>query len=103
MDKFEPTIKPGGVLLYDTNGITRHPSRTDIQIFQVDAAAESARMMTTKTFNMIVLGAFLKIKPIIRVENIVKGIRDSLPPRHHHLIPVNEDAVKRGMEIVKSL
>jgi len=103
MDKFEPSVKPGGVLLYDTNGITRHPSRTDIHIFQVEAAAESARMMTTKTFNMIVLGAFLKIKPLIKVENIIKGIRDSLPARHHHMIPVNEDAVKRGMEIVKSL
>ena len=25
MDKFEPMVKPGGILLYDTNGITRHP------------------------------------------------------------------------------
>jgi 2-oxoglutarate ferredoxin oxidoreductase subunit gamma len=103
MDKFEPTVKPGGLLIYDTNGITRHPSRKDIQIWQVDAAAESARMMTTKTFNMIVLGAFLKIKPLIAVENVVKGIKDSLPARHHHLIPVNEDAVKRGMEIATQI
>jgi 2-oxoglutarate ferredoxin oxidoreductase subunit gamma len=99
MDKFEPAVKPGGLLIYDTNGITRHPNRKDIDIWQVDAAAESARMMTTKTFNMIVLGAFLKIKPLIAIENVVKGIKDSLPARHHHLIPVNEDAVKRGMEI----
>jgi 2-oxoglutarate ferredoxin oxidoreductase subunit gamma len=49
---------------------------------------------------MIVLGAFLKIKPIILMENIIHGIKDSLPARHHHLIPVNEDALKRGMEIV---
>ena len=25
MEKFEPMVKPGGVLIYDTNGITRHP------------------------------------------------------------------------------
>lgn len=25
MDKFESQVKPGGVLIYDTNGITRHP------------------------------------------------------------------------------
>ena len=100
MDKFESTVKPGGVLLYDTNGITRHPQRKDIKIFQVEAAAESSRMLSSKTFNMIVLGAFLKIKPIILMENIIHGIKDSLPARHHHLIPVNEDALKRGMEIV---
>ena len=103
MDKFESTVKPGGVLLYDSNGITRHPQRKDIRIFKVEAAAESGKMLSSKTFNMIVLGAFLKIKPIIEMENIIHGIKDSLPARHHHLIPVNEDALKRGMEIVSEI
>jgi 2-oxoglutarate ferredoxin oxidoreductase subunit gamma len=103
MDKFESTVKPGGVLLYDSNGITRHPQRKDIKIFRVEAAAESGKMLSSKTFNMIVLGAFLKIKPIILVENIIHGIKDSLPARHHHLLPVNEDALKRGMEIVTEI
>jgi 2-oxoglutarate ferredoxin oxidoreductase subunit gamma len=103
MDKFESSVKPGGVMLYDSNGITRHPQRKDIRIFLVDAAAEAARMLTTKTFNMIVLGAYLKIKPLVSLENVLNGIKDSLPARHHHLIPVNEDAIKRGMEIVKEL
>lgn len=100
LDKFEKTVKPGGVLLYDTNGITRHPERRDIQIYVVEAASEAGKMMTTKTFNMIVLGAYLKIKPFVSLESILKGIKDSLPSRHHHLIPVNEDAVKRGGEIL---
>ena len=103
MDKFESTVKPGGVLLYDSNGITRHPQRKDIRIFRVEAAAESSRMLSSKTFNMIVLGAYLKIKPLVNMESVLKGLKDSLPERHHHLIPVNEDAVKRGMEIVKAL
>lgn len=101
MDKFESKVKPGGILLYDGNGITRHPERKDIRIFRVDAAAESARLSTTKTFNMIVLGGFLKIKPVVKMENVVAGIKKSLPERHHHLIKVNEDAIIRGMEIVR--
>jgi 2-oxoglutarate ferredoxin oxidoreductase subunit gamma len=43
LDKFEDTIKPGGVLIYDGNGITRHPKRTDIKIYRVDATEEAAR------------------------------------------------------------
>jgi 2-oxoglutarate ferredoxin oxidoreductase subunit gamma len=101
MDKFEELVKPGGLLLYDTNGITRHPNRTDIKIYQVEAAAESAKMASTKTFNMIVLGAYLKIKPVVTFENVEKGLGKSLPERHHHMIPLNLDALKRGMEIVK--
>ena len=35
MDKFESKVKPGGVLIYDTNGITRLPSRDDIEIYEI--------------------------------------------------------------------
>jgi len=100
VDKFESMVKKGGLLLYDGNGITRHPDRKDINIFRVDAASEASKMSTTKTFNMIVLGGYLKIKPLVKLENVVLGLKKSLPPRYHHLVPVNEEAIKRGMEVV---
>ncbi len=103
MDKFEKTVKKGGILLYDPNGITRHPERKDIRIFRIDGAEEAARMGNLKTFNMIILGAFLKIKPVVKIENVEKGLQKSLPPRHHNLIPLNIQAIQRGMEIVKQM
>jgi len=103
MDKFESKVKVGGTLIYDGNGITRHPSRKDINIFRVEAAAEAAKMETTKTFNMIVLGGFLKIKPIVKMENVVAGLKKSLPERYHHLVPLNEKAIHRGTEIVQEV
>jgi 2-oxoglutarate ferredoxin oxidoreductase subunit gamma len=101
MDKFENSVKPGGVLIYDSNGITRHPERKDITIYRVDAAEEASKMKSPKTFNMIVLGGFLKIKHIIKLENVVKGLKKSLPERYHNMIPMNEKALERGMEIIK--
>lgn len=103
MDKFEKMVKPGGTLIYDPNGITRHPQRTDINIYQVEAAEEAARLKNAKTFNMIVLGAFLKVKPIVKLENVIKGLEKSLPQRHHHLIPMNQEAITKGMDIVKKM
>ena len=103
MDKFEKTVKPGGILLYDGNGISRHPSRTDINIYRADGAEEAAKMETTRTFNMIMLGAFLKIKPIVELDNVIKGLKKSLPERYHHLLPLNEKAIHRGMEIVQEI
>ena len=100
LDKFENTIKPGGILIYDTNGITRHPERKDITIFRIDAAEEAAKMSIQKTLNMIVLGGFIKVKPFIKMENIIKGLKKSLPERYHKLIPMNEIALKRGLEII---
>jgi len=103
MDKFEKSVKPGGVLIYDGNGITRHPSRKDITIYRVDAAEAASRMKLTKVFNMIVLGGFLKVKPIVKHENVVKGLKKSLPERYHNLIPMNEEAILKGMEIVQEI
>jgi len=100
VDKFEQAVKPGGVLIYDGNGITRHPERKDISIYRVDAAAEAALMKSQKTFNMIVLGGYLRIKPVIKIENVIKGLKKSLPERYHNLIPMNEKALARGMEII---
>jgi 2-oxoglutarate ferredoxin oxidoreductase subunit gamma len=103
MDKFEATVKPGGVLIYDGNGITRHPERKDITIYRVDAAEEASKMNSPKVFNTIVLGGFLKVKPIIELANVIKGIKKSLPERYHNLIPVNEQALHRGQEIIRKV
>ncbi|NWJ51352.1 MAG: 2-oxoacid:acceptor oxidoreductase family protein [Bacteroidetes bacterium] len=101
MNKFEKTVKPGGLLIYDPNGITHHPQRQDINIYQIDATEEATNAGLTKVFNMIVLGGFLKLKPIIAPEFIHKGLEKSLPKRHHGMIPANENAIEKGKEILK--
>ncbi len=103
LDKFENSVKPGGILIYDGNGITRHPERKDITIYRVDAAEEASKMNSPKTFNMIVLGGFLKVKPVLNIENVIKGLKKSLPERYHKLIPENEKALKRGEEIIREV
>ncbi len=100
MDKFESAVKPGGILLYDPNGISHHPSRKDINIYKVEGAKLAAEMGNTKIFNMVVLGAYLKIRPIVKLENVMKGLKKSLPERYHKLLPLNEDAIKMGMKNV---
>lgn len=98
MDKFENSVKPGGLLIYDPNGITRHPVRKDISIYSIDAVNISVELGESKAYNMVVMGAFLKLKPVVEYENVIKGLKKSIPPRHHSLIPMNETAIKAGME-----
>ena len=101
MDKFENTVKKGGYLIYDGNGITRHPVRKDINIYRIDAADEASKIGLTKVFNMMVLGGYLKLKPIVSDEYIRKGLEKSLPMRHHSLIPENEKAIEIGKKLIK--
>ncbi|MFG6397459.1 MAG: 2-oxoacid:acceptor oxidoreductase family protein [Muribaculaceae bacterium] len=101
LDKFESKVKPGGVLIYDPYGIHHAPTRTDIKVVPVDAMEATIEMGQAKSYNMILLGALLKMRPDVPVEAVVRGLKKALPERHHHLIPANEEAIRKGMSLVK--
>lgn len=103
MDKFEHCVKPGGTLLYDPNGIIHPPKRNDISIFKIEATRTAVEMGNPKVFNMIVFGGFLKVRPILPLENVEKGLEKSIPERYHNLIPLNLDAIRKGQEIVEAV
>ena len=103
MDKFENSVKPGGLLIYDPNGITRHPERKDINIYSIAAADAAGKLGLSKVFNMIVLGGFLKLKPLVDPEYIHKGLQKSLPARHHMMIPENEKAIESGKDLIQAV
>ena len=103
LDKFEPQVKPGGVLIYDPNGIVNPPTRTDIKIYKVAATDAASKTGNMKVFNMVVLGGYLKVKPIVSIENVKEGLAHSLHERLHKLIPANEAAIKIGMDIVEEV
>ena len=99
VDKFESMVKPGGLLIYESTNVITPPTRGDIELVGIPASAEAAKMKNTKIMNMIILGAFIRKKPIIQFENIIEGLKQVLPERYHHLIPLNTDALNKGMEL----
>ena len=101
LDKFEGKVKPGGALIYDDYGIRHKVSRKDINVYRIKAMDESLKMNNTKVFNMIVLGGLLKISPMVQLENVMKGLQKTLPERHHKLLPMNQEAILKGMEIIE--
>ena len=101
MAKFESKVKPGGTIIYDGYGISQPPTRKDIKVYRIDAMDAAAEMNNMKAFNMIVLGGLLKLRPMVSIESVLKGLRKTLPERHHHLIPMNEEAIRTGMEIIR--
>lgn len=101
LDRFMPQIKTGGTLIYDPASILVPPTRTDINIYSIPAMSEAANMQNAKVFNMLLLGGLIKVRPIVTIEDVVQGLHKTLPERHHHLIPMNEQAIRHGMEIVR--
>jgi 2-oxoglutarate ferredoxin oxidoreductase subunit gamma len=103
MDKFESKVKKGGILIYDNYGIHKPIQRNDIQVYCINAMDTAAELNMTKTFNMIVLGGLIKITNLVKLESVMEGLKKSLPERHHKLLPANEEAIRKGMEIIREL
>ncbi|HAC21536.1 MAG TPA: 2-oxoglutarate ferredoxin oxidoreductase subunit gamma [Porphyromonadaceae bacterium] len=103
LEKFESKVKPGGILIYDGYGIHHPVTRTDIQVYRVDAMDAATEMNNSKAFNMIVLGGLLKVCPMVNIENVLLGLKKSLPERHHHLLPMNKEAILKGMDIIRKV
>ncbi|MDR2918339.1 MAG: 2-oxoacid:acceptor oxidoreductase family protein [Tannerella sp.] len=103
MDKFESKVKKGGILIYDGYGIHKPINRTDINVYRIDAMDAATELNMQKTFNMIILGGLLKVEPMVKLESVILGLKKTLPERHHKLIPVNEKAIRKGMEIIQKM
>lgn len=103
VDKFESAVKPGGLMIYEATNVLNPPTRNDIEIIGIEASAEAAKMNNTKILNMIMLGGFLQKKPVLKIENILEGLKQVLPERYHHMLPLNEEAIRKGMEMVEAV
>ncbi len=101
LDKFENEVKPGGLLIYEQTSIINPPTRQDIEILNIPANEEAQKLGKKQIANMVLLGVFLEKKPIVKTENILKALKKVLPERHHHLIPLNEQALEVGRRIAK--
>ncbi len=100
LDKFESHVKPGGTLMYDPYGMHRLPERKDIKVVEVKATEASIETGNPKSYNMLLLGALLKLFPMVSPETVIKGLEKTLPERHHHLIPMNREAITKGATLV---
>jgi 2-oxoglutarate ferredoxin oxidoreductase subunit gamma len=100
LEKFEDCVKEGGLLIYEESTILNPPTRSDIEVIGIPSNAEAQKLGKKQVANMIMIGAFLEKRPIVKIENIIQALKKVLPERHHHLIPMNEQALEIGKKLI---
>ncbi len=99
--KFESSVKEGGFLIWESTNIKTPPTRMDIDIYPIPAVDKATNeLKNVRVMNMLLLGALTKINNIVKKESLMIALKDTLPERHHHLIPLNEKAIEIGMSLV---
>ena len=99
--KFESRVKRGGFLIWESTNIKTPPTRTDIDLYPIPAVDKATHeLKNVKVMNMLLLGALTKINNIVKKESLMIALNETLPERHHNLIPFNEKAIEVVMSLV---
>jgi 2-oxoglutarate ferredoxin oxidoreductase subunit gamma len=98
--KFEPMVRPGGLLLVNESLVRTPPSRDDIRVHPIAANALAEQAGDVRTANMVMLGALHTLVAPVGREAISGAFRALCPANKAHLIPLNETALELGMAAV---
>jgi 2-oxoglutarate ferredoxin oxidoreductase subunit gamma len=103
LDKYEPLVQPGGVLVANSSLINRRPDRDDVDVVFIPANEIAESLGNERLTNMVATGAMLAHLPVLPIEAIEKALEDHLPKRHQHLLPVNFRALRMGAEFAQDM
>ncbi len=98
LEKFEPDLRSGGVLLVNTSLIDRTSERDDIVIVEVPANEIATELGNPRGANMVALGAYLGATGAVSVEEVEKMIRETFAAKPK-VVDVNIEALHRGFDL----
>jgi 2-oxoglutarate ferredoxin oxidoreductase subunit gamma len=98
--RFEVAVKPGGILLYDSTSIIAPPERKDIEVLAIHASREANTLGNSRMASTVLLGALLGRTEIVKNTSLIDSFKMVLPERYRHLLPLNEEALRRGTSFV---
>jgi 2-oxoglutarate ferredoxin oxidoreductase subunit gamma len=101
MEKYEPLVKPGGVLVANSTLVREKSERKDITVVYVPANDLAAELGNVKMANVVLLGALLATKPILPVEAVKRAMEAHIPERRKQIIEPNKRALDRGVEYAR--
>lgn len=101
LDKFEIEVIPNGLVLINSSLIEKKASRDDVKAYYIPANEIAAEIGNVKAANMVMLGAYLELTKIVKPESVIKALAKKFGTAKAHLIPLNEEALKRGAELIK--
>jgi 2-oxoglutarate ferredoxin oxidoreductase subunit gamma len=99
-EKYEPLVKPSGLLVVNSSLVAAETTRTDIDAVYIPANRIAGELGTTKMLNIAALGALLARRPFLSLETVGQAMIDHLPAARAHLIDSNRQVLLRSYQFV---
>lgn len=103
IDKIEPLLQPGGLMIANQSLIDRGFEREDITGVFIPAQEIAEELGNYRMLNMVMLGALLEVKPILSVDAVKQSLADHIAERHQHTVPKNYKAMEKGAEYARNV
>ena len=71
LDKFEPAVKPGGLILVNQSIVERKVQRDDVQAIYVPSLEIASELGNMRVANMAMLGAYIEATKYLTFETVV--------------------------------
>lgn len=97
-EKFEPTVRPGGIVIADSSLIETKSARSDIDVYYIPATALASEMGKQSLANMIILGKLLSVMGEFDEENIKTVLSKVIPPKKADMLEINLKAMQLGSQ-----
>lgn len=98
--RFQPKIKAGGILVFDSSLVIVPEIRNDLRAIGVPASDIAASEGQVKSSNMVIFGAFLKFTGILKEENAIKALEKLISSKRKESLDGNREAIKRGIKYI---
>lgn len=99
--KFEPDVVPGGGVFINSSVVTDKCSRDDVNAYYIPCDDIARELGNLKVSNMVMLGAYIGVNEFLKVETIENMIKTLFAGKKADLVPLNIEALHRGMACVK--
>jgi len=99
LDRYEPVLPPGGILVINSSMAVREAERNDINSVYVPATTMASEMGNEQVTNLIMLGAFIAATEVVQPDSVMAALKLILPERRHNLLPLNREALEKGMAV----
>ncbi|MBN1246702.1 MAG: 2-oxoacid:acceptor oxidoreductase family protein [Anaerolineae bacterium] len=100
MDKYEPLVKPGGLLLVNSSLIERTSAREDIRVVAIPASDVATELGNVRMANMVLLGAFVTLTNLVDLEAVKQQLNEHLSERQRKWLEPNYTALDKGAALV---
>lgn len=95
-ERYEPLVRPGGVLVSNASLISQVSHRTDLGLLALPANEIAAELGAAQMANVVLVGALIASTGVVKLETLDQVLEEHVSARHRDKLELNKLALRRG-------